>query len=48
MLLNGQTCNTAVVVDMTKYMSKILELDPEARRARVQPGVVCEDLSNTI
>ncbi len=46
--LKGQTCNTAVVMDMTKYMNKILEIDPQAKRARVQPGVVCDDLSNAV
>src|SRR3982074_953445 len=38
--LAGQSCNVAVVLDFTKYMNQILELDTEARFARVQPGVV--------
>ncbi len=46
--LKGQTCNTAVVIDMTKYMNRILEIDPRGKRARVQPGVVCDDLSNAV
>jgi FAD/FMN-containing dehydrogenase/Fe-S oxidoreductase len=29
-----------IVLDMTTYMDEILEIDPENRRARVQPGVV--------
>ncbi|HTV24267.1 MAG TPA: FAD-dependent oxidoreductase, partial [Polyangiaceae bacterium] len=42
--LAGQAANEAVVVDFSKYMDHILELDPEARRARVEPGVVCDRL----
>src|SRR5438309_1878516 len=34
--LAGQCCNVAVVMDFTKYMNQILELDPGARIARVQ------------
>src|SRR5437660_11791926 len=41
--LAGQCCNVAVVIDFSKYMAKILELDPERRIARVQPGVILED-----
>jgi len=42
--LAGQCCNVAVVLDMSKYMHEILELDPIAASARVQPGVVLDDL----
>src|SRR6266705_3426894 len=42
--LAGQCCNVAVVLDFTKYMNEILELDPGARTARVQPGVVLDRL----
>ena len=41
---NGQCCNVAVVMDFSKYMRKIVELDPEKKIARVQPGVVCDQL----
>src|SRR6202142_1727159 len=44
--LAGQCCNVAVVLDFTKYMNRILELDPEKRFARVQPGVVLDTLRN--
>lgn len=44
--LAGQCCNVAVVMDMSKYMNKIIEIDPERKRARVQPGVVLDDLRN--
>jgi len=44
--LAGQCCNVAVVLDFTKYMGKILEIDPGRRIARVQPGVVLDHLRN--
>jgi len=44
--LAGQCCNVAVVLDFSKYMSKIVELDPERRIARVQPGIVLDHLRN--
>ena len=42
--LCGQCCNVAVVIDFSKYLNRILELDPAGRWARVQPGVVLDDL----
>ncbi|HJR80335.1 MAG TPA: FAD-binding and (Fe-S)-binding domain-containing protein [Anaerolineales bacterium] len=42
--LAGQCCNTAVVLDFTKYLNQILEIDPRRRLARVQPGVVLDEL----
>src|SRR5580700_11674723 len=44
--LAGQCCNVAVVLDFTKYMAKILEVDPVRRIARVQPGVILDNLRN--
>src|SRR5271157_2561420 len=44
--LAGQCCNVAVVLDFSKYMAKILEIDPARRIARVQPGVVLDQLRN--
>jgi FAD/FMN-containing dehydrogenase/Fe-S oxidoreductase len=44
--LAGQCCNVAIVLDFTKYMSRILEIDPARRIARVQPGVVLDNLRN--
>src|SRR5579864_5814214 len=42
--LAGQCCNVAVVLDFSKYMAQILELDPTRRIARVQPGVILDHL----
>jgi FAD/FMN-containing dehydrogenase/Fe-S oxidoreductase len=44
--LAGQCCNVAVILDFTKYMNQILEIDPARRIARVQPGVVLDNLRN--
>jgi FAD/FMN-containing dehydrogenase/Fe-S oxidoreductase len=40
----GQAVNTAVVLDFRKYLNRILEVDPDARTARVEPGVICDDV----
>ncbi len=42
--LCGQTTNTAVVIDWSKYTNEILELDPAEHFARVLPGVICDDV----
>src|SRR5207302_9707885 len=42
--LAGQCCNVAVILDMSKYMHDLIELDADARTASVQPGVVLDDL----
>ncbi len=42
--LAGQCCNAAIILDFSKYMAKILEIDPDRRIARVEPGVVLDDL----
>ncbi len=41
---SGQTTNVAVVFDYSKYYNQILELDHVNQRARVQPGVICDQL----
>ena len=40
--LAGQCCNVAVVLDFTKYLNKLIDLDPQAKTARVQPGIVLD------
>ena len=42
--LAGQCCNVAVVLDTSKRFRSILEIDPGRRLARVEPGVVLDDL----
>ncbi|MDK1472537.1 FAD-binding and (Fe-S)-binding domain-containing protein [Streptomyces sp. 549] len=40
----GQATGTGVVLDFTRYMNRVLDLDPAARTARVQPGVILDTL----
>jgi FAD/FMN-containing dehydrogenase/Fe-S oxidoreductase len=42
--LAGQTANVAVLIDVSKYLRKIIWLDPASKRARVEPGVVLDQL----
>ena len=42
--LAGQSVNTAVLIDFSKYLNRILSLDPVDKTARVQPGVICDQL----
>jgi len=43
--LAGQTVGQAIVMDLSRHMSRIIEIDAERRVARVQPGVVQEQLN---
>ena len=43
--LAGQTTNRALVIDFTKYFTKILRIDPDNKQAIVQPGVVRDQLN---
>ena len=40
--LAGQCCNVAVIMDFSKYLNRILALDPAGKVARVQPGIVLD------
>src|SRR5476649_2684903 len=41
---NGQCVNVAVVADSSKYVNRIVSIDPLARTAVVEPGVICDAL----
>ncbi|MEX1049495.1 MAG: FAD-binding and (Fe-S)-binding domain-containing protein [Akkermansiaceae bacterium] len=45
--LAGQCCNVAVIIDTSKNLRRIHELDPERRFARVEPGVVLDQIRDT-
>ena len=45
--LAGQCCNTAVVMDLSKYYNAVLSIDPQRRLARVQPGIVLDRMQAT-
>ncbi|MFJ8850810.1 FAD-binding and (Fe-S)-binding domain-containing protein [Streptomyces sp. NPDC102437] len=40
----GQATGTGVVLDLTRHLRRIVELDPATRTAVVQPGVILDDL----
>ncbi|HUI04884.1 MAG TPA: FAD-binding and (Fe-S)-binding domain-containing protein, partial [Acidimicrobiales bacterium] len=42
--LAGQCCNAAVVMDFSKHLHQVVELDRARRLARVQPGLVLDVL----
>ena len=42
--LAGQTTNTAVIIDFSKYIHRILSLNPEQRLAAVEPGCILDHL----
>ncbi|HEY0294784.1 MAG TPA: FAD-binding and (Fe-S)-binding domain-containing protein [Bordetella sp.] len=42
---NGQSLTDGIVVDLSRHMNRILEIDPAARRVRVQAGVVKDQLN---
>lgn len=43
--LNGGCVNRGVILDVSRYLNRILDINPEARTARVQPGVVLDELN---
>ena len=40
----GQSVNAAVVIDCSKYLDRVLSVDPAACTARVEPGAICDAL----
>ncbi|WP_017546246.1 FAD-binding and (Fe-S)-binding domain-containing protein [Nocardiopsis prasina] len=40
----GNAIGTGVVIDTSRHLRAILDIDPEARTATVQPGVILDDL----
>ncbi|MDI3403579.1 FAD-binding and (Fe-S)-binding domain-containing protein [Streptomyces cavernicola] len=44
----GQAVGDGVVVDTSRHLGAVLDVDPEARTARVEPGVVLDDLQKTL
>ena len=46
--LAGQAVNHAIVMDFSKYMNRVLEVNPEERWARVEPGIVLDELNRQL
>ena len=44
----GQTINSGMVIDCSKHLNRILELDVAGRRALVEPGIVLDDLNRQL
>ena len=42
--LCGQTCNVAVVLDVSRHLTRVISVDPHEQTAIVEPGVVCDAL----
>lgn len=45
--LAGQCCNVALVLDFSKYMHRVLDIDAERRLGTVQPGCVLDAFRET-
>ncbi|PSQ72193.1 MAG: FAD-binding oxidoreductase, partial [Bacteroidetes bacterium QH_1_64_81] len=43
--LAGQGVNEALVIDFSNYLNRILDIDPGAQTARVEPGVTLSELN---
>ncbi|MGH1524363.1 FAD-binding oxidoreductase [Leifsonia sp. L25] len=43
--LAGECTNHGVVIDWSKYCNRVLSVDPDARVAVVEPGIVLDDLN---
>src|ERR1700743_1659001 len=44
----GQTVNDGIVVDLSKYLNRVLSLDVENRTCVVEPGIVLDDLNRQL
>src|SRR5215472_4787669 len=44
----GQTVGRALVIDCSKYLDRVISVDVEERRARVEPGVVLDRLNRLL
>ncbi len=43
--LSGQSIGPGVILDFSRYLNRIVEIDPERQTARVEPGVVLDVLN---
>jgi FAD/FMN-containing dehydrogenase len=42
---NGQALNQGIIVDMSRYMNRIIEINPEEGWVRVEAGVIKDQLN---
>jgi FAD/FMN-containing dehydrogenase/Fe-S oxidoreductase len=45
---SGQTVNHSLVIDCSKYLNRILDVDVAGRRCTVEPGIVLDDLNRKL
>src|SRR5579859_2730021 len=45
---SGQTVNHSLVIDCSKHLNRILDLDVAGRRCVVEPGIVLDDLNRQL
>lgn len=43
--LGGQSVGEAIVIDCSRHLDRILAIDPDTRQARVEPGVILDELN---
>src|SRR5262249_7139136 len=46
--LSGQSIGPGVVLDCSKYLNQVLDIDPAGRAARIQPGVVLDQFNRAL
>src|SRR5688572_23047527 len=44
----GQTVNASLVIDCSKYLTRVLDIDVKKKRVTVEPGVVLDDLNRAL
>src|SRR6188508_3093800 len=44
----GQTVNSSLVIDCSKYLNRVLELDVKKKRVTVEPGIVLDELNRAL
>ncbi|HEV3142771.1 MAG TPA: FAD-linked oxidase C-terminal domain-containing protein, partial [Gemmataceae bacterium] len=46
--LSGQSIGSGLIIDCSKYLNRVLNIDSTARTVRIQPGVVLEQLNREV
>ncbi len=46
--LAGQCCNVAVIIDFTKHLNRVIEIDAEKKLVRVEPGIVLDEMQKAV
>ncbi|MSR78014.1 MAG: FAD-binding oxidoreductase [Candidatus Omnitrophica bacterium] len=44
----GQSCNIAVILDFSPHLNQILEISPEKKTARIEPGLILDQLNKKL